>query len=160
MRKTVAAHTLSVFTAATAAGMTFADVTVLLVRMTSTQVSTWKWVGNEMRGEDPVEGYEVRDTTGALLGVILPLGHKATRLHVEWYDPQADDFFPVGETANVLTQGIARVLDARPRHLAPAPSGEDFTPSPVRYIRNRACPFSYCFDVECVDHGPVWVEVA
>ncbi|WP_284576751.1 hypothetical protein [Streptomyces sp. 2P-4] len=160
MRKAVTTHTLSVFAAATAAGMTFADITVLLVRMTSAQVSAWKWVGDEMRGEDPVEGYEVRDTTGALLGVILPLGHKGTRLHTEWYDPQADDLFPAGETANVTTQGIARILDARTRNVGAVPTGEDFAPAPVQHIRNQACPFSYCFDAECVDHGPVWAEAA
>ncbi|MEV3895341.1 hypothetical protein [Streptomyces anulatus] len=160
MRATVDTRTLPVFAAATAAGMEFTETTVLLVRMSSVQVSAWKWIGDEMRGEDPVSGWEVRDTTGALLGVILPLGHKASRLHAEWYDPQADDFFPAGETANVLTQGIARVLDCRARNVGPVPSGEGFAPAPLRYTHNRYCPFGHCSDDTCGDHAPIYTMAA
>lgn len=151
MRKTVTAHTLTVFTAATAAGMTFADVTVLLVRMTAAQVSAWKWIGDETAGQDPVEGYEVRDTTGALLGVVVPLGHRARRLHAEWYDPQADDFFPAGETDAVLTQGIARVLDARAAHVSPVPAGDGFDLDEPRYLPVRAA----CWAGVCPDDCPL-----
>ncbi|WP_405759481.1 hypothetical protein OG234_13365 [Streptomyces sp. NBC_01420] len=158
--RNVTAHTLTVFTAATDAGMAFADVTVLLVRMTAAQVSDWKWIGDETTGQDPVEGYEIRDTEGALLGAVIPLGHRARRLHVEWYDAEAGDFFPAGETDNVLTQGIARVLEYRFRNVGPVPSGEDFAPQLLRRTRNKTCAFNYCFDAECVDHGQIWAKAA
>ncbi|MEU9033789.1 hypothetical protein AB0D45_02575 [Streptomyces sp. NPDC048352] len=134
--RTVTAHTLSQFTGpAGTAGLSFRDVTVLLVRMTAAQVQGWKWIGDEWAGEDPVEGYEVRDTTGALLGAVLPMGHRATRLHAEFYDPQVDDFFPAGETnAAVMTQGIARVIDARTRHVGTVPAGGGFDLDEPRYV--------------------------
>ncbi|MEU0275555.1 hypothetical protein [Streptomyces sp. NPDC006307] len=143
--RTVTAHTLSQYAGTTGTtGLTFRDVTVLLVRMTAAQVHGWKWIGDEWAGEDPVEGYEVRDTTGALLGVVLPMGHRATRLHAEFYDPQADDFFPAGETnAAVLTQGIARVLDACTRHVGTVPAGDGFDLDEPRYVPPcwvGACP--------------------
>ncbi|MEW2631639.1 hypothetical protein AB0903_08260 [Streptomyces sp. NPDC048389] len=143
--RTVTAHTLSQFTGTTGAtGLSFRDVTVLLVRMTAAQVQGWKWIGDEWAGEDPVEGYEVRDTTGALLGLVLPMGHRATRLHAEFYDPQVDDFFPAGETnAAVMTQGIALVLDARTSHVGTVPAGEGFDLNEPRYVPPcwvDACP--------------------
>lgn len=161
MRKPVTVHTLPVFTGTTPAGMTFTDVTVLLVQMTAAQVGAWKWVGDMWAAEDPVTGYEVRDTTGALLGVVLPLGHMAWRLHVEWYDPAAEDFYPAGETGDaVLTQGMARVLDHRFRNVGPVPAGEGFAPELPRYTRNKACAFNFCFDAECIDHGEIWAKAA
>ncbi|WP_327415430.1 hypothetical protein [Streptomyces sp. NBC_01233] len=142
--RTVTAHTLSRFTGTTATGMTFRDVTVLLVRMTAAQVQGWKWLGDERIGEDPVQGWEVRDTTGALLGVVLPLGHRATRLHAEFYDPEAGDFFPAGETnAAVTTQGLALVLDGYTRHVDTVPAGEGFDLDEPRYVPPcwvGACP--------------------
>lgn len=137
------------------------DTVVLLVAMTSAQVAGWKWVGDEWKGEDPVLGWEVRDVTGALLGVVLPLGHMATRIHAEWYDPQADDFFFAGVTnAAVLKQGVNRVLEQRGQQVGPVPTDEDFAPERPRPVRNKACPFNYCFDSHCIDHGPVWAGAA
>ncbi|MXM67038.1 hypothetical protein GR925_27315 [Streptomyces sp. HUCO-GS316] len=119
------------------------ETTVILVAMTAAQVAEWKWVGDEWLGEDPVQGWEVRDTTGALLGAILPLGHLATRLHVEYYDPEAGDFFSAGDTnAAVLKQGVARVLTAR-RHLGPIPAGEGFRLAPS-HIPPVDCMYSRC----------------
>ncbi|MGW6416306.1 hypothetical protein [Streptomyces sp. NPDC055055] len=142
--RAVTAHTLTQFTGTTGTGMDFRDVTLLLVRMTAAQVRAWKWIGDEEVGEDPVEGYEVRDTTGALLGAVLPLGHRATRLHAEVYDPEASDFFPAGQTdAAVLTQGIARVLDARTRLVGTVPAGDGFDLDEPRYRHPcwvGACP--------------------
>ncbi|MDN3056878.1 hypothetical protein PH213_20450 [Streptomyces sp. SRF1] len=130
--------------------MAVRDVTVLLVRMTAAQIQAWKWLGDEWTGQDPVTGYEVRDTTGALLGVIVPLGHAAHSMHVEWYDPIAADFFTAGQTDCVLTQGVARILEARSRHGLPVLSGEGFTlnepmyyPTPVNDPA-EACPCPDC----------------
>lgn len=137
------------------------DTVVLLVAMTSAQVRNWKWVGDEWQGEDPVMGWEVRDVTGALLGVVLPLGHMATRIHAEWYDPQADDFFFAGVTnAAVLKHGVNRVLEQRGRRVGPVPTDEDFAPERPRSVRNKACPFNYCFDTHCIDHGQIWTDAA
>ncbi|MFC9341458.1 hypothetical protein ACFT0G_31100 [Streptomyces sp. NPDC057020] len=137
--RAVTAHTLTQFTGTTGTGMDFRDVALLLVRMTAAQARAWKWIG-----DDPVEGYEVRDTTGALLGAVLPLGHRATRLHADVYDPEASDFFPAGQTdAAVLTQGIARVLDARTRLVGTVPAGAGFDLDEPRYRHPcwvGACP--------------------
>ncbi|MBK3639025.1 hypothetical protein JHN52_40650, partial [Streptomyces sp. MBT97] len=75
--------------------------------------------------------------------------------------PAADDFFPAGTTDAVLTQGVARVLEQR-RRVEEVPLGRDavLDPEPVRHVRNRFCPWVYCFDAECVDHGPVWAAAA
>lgn len=161
MNATVTARTVEIHTGRTGAAFAFAAVTVLLVRMTAAQVRAWSWVGDEWDGTAPVTGYEVRDREGALLGVILPLGHRATRCHVEWYDPQAGDFLAAGETGAVLTQGVARILDAR-RAVAEAPQGRDLRldPAPVPVRHNRACPFGYCYDAECIDHGSMWAVAA
>lgn len=138
MRKTLTTRTLSVFTGSTAAGMTFADVTVLLVRMTYAQLRSWSWVGDEWTGEAVHEGWEVRDVTGALLGAVLPIGHHATRIHAEWYDPATDDFYAAGETnAPVLTQGIARVLDSRAAHVGAVPAGDPFVLDEPRFLPVR-----------------------
>ncbi|UQA95651.1 hypothetical protein [Streptomyces halobius] len=94
-------------------------------------------------GTNPVTGYEVRDTTGALLGAILPLGHMARHLHVEWYDPATEEFYVAGETDAVLTQGVHRVFDQYGRHVRPVPSGEGFDLDEPRYVPNcwvGACP--------------------
>ncbi|MFE3378750.1 hypothetical protein [Streptomyces anulatus] len=163
MRKTVTAHTLAQFTGVTGADVTFRDVTLLLVRMSARQVQSWKWIGDERKGEDPVKGWEVRDTTGTLLGLVLPVGHRATRLHVEWYDPQAGDFFPAGETSEaVLTQGIARVLEARTCHVGTVPPGEGFDLDEPRYVHPcwigtcpQDCPLCACgwWDLEKLRPG-------
>ncbi|MFF1468016.1 hypothetical protein [Streptomyces mirabilis] len=162
-RRTVTPRTLDLFTGRDGAALTFAEVTVMLVAMTSAQVATWKWVGDETDGTDPVQGWEVRDSTGSLLGVILPLGHMATSLHAEWYDPQADDFFPAGEaSAPVLTQAISMVVHARRYAVGQLPAGRDLVLDPVLPAprRNQSCPFGYCWDEHCPDHGPVWAAAA
>lgn len=159
MARTVTARTLDVFTGSHGDTLTFAAVTVLLVRMTHTQVRFWADIaGDAWKGTTPVEGYELRAADGSLLGAALPLGHLATRIHVEWYDPQADDFYGAGETDAVMTQAVARVLDARRRHVGDVPLGRDtvLDPQPVRFRRNTTCPFAYCVDADCIDHGPVW----
>lgn len=115
-RSTVQAVTRTLFAGVSGVSMDFTTVTVLLVRMTAAQVGEWKWVGDEMNGTDPVEGWEVRSADGALLGAILPLGHRASRMHVEYYDPAEGDFFTAGQTGPVLTQGIAHVLGVRRTH--------------------------------------------
>ncbi|MEU0950453.1 hypothetical protein ABZ379_48720 [Streptomyces canus] len=163
MARTVTARTLDLFTGRDGAALTFTEATVVLVAMTSAQVAAWKWVGGEMDGTDPVQGWEVRDSTGALLGVILPLGHMAGAIHAEWYDPQAQDFLPAGETsAPVLTQAISLVVAARRRAVGELPTGRDrvLDPEPLAPRRNQACPWMYCFDSHCVDHGPVWATAA
>lgn len=138
MARIVTTRTMNVFTGTEAGAMTFVDVTVLLVRMTAAQVREWKWVGDMWNGTDPVTGYEVRDTTGTLLGVILPLGHMASCIHAEWYDPARDDFFFAGETnVSVLTQGIARVLEARRRNIGPVATGEGFHIEEPRLLPTR-----------------------
>lgn len=141
--RTVTTSTVEVFAGRAGAAMAFTAITVLLVRMTSAQVNAWKWVGDVRDGTDPVSGWEVRDTTGALLGVVLPLGHLASAVHAEWYDPEAGDFVSLGDTtAPVLTQAIARVVNAR-RRLAEMPSGEGFTLDEPRYVPDcwaGACP--------------------
>ena len=137
-------------------------LTLLLVRMTATQVKAWSWVGDMWDGTTPVEGYEVRDTTGGLLGVILPLGHQAARLHAEWSDPASGDFYAAGETpAAVLTQGASYVLQQYAWHVGAVPPGEGFTLGGSRYHhRPGRCPFGYCFDLECVDHASVCAPAA
>lgn len=143
MRNAVTTHTVNVFTGSKGVAMFFASITVILVRMTSAQVGAWKWVGDMYDGTDPVIGWEVRDTAGALLGVVLPLGHLAGSVHAEWYDPEADDFYSLGDTTEpVLTQAIARVVNAR-RRLAEIPCGEGFTLDEPRYVPDcwaGACP--------------------
>ncbi|PSK57948.1 hypothetical protein B0E38_01793 [Streptomyces sp. 111WW2] len=105
--------------------------TLILLAMTPKQVSEWKWVGDEMQGEDPVLGWEVRDVTGALLGVILPLGHRASRIHAEWYDPATNDFYFAGVTnAPILKHGVSRVLSNRRYEVGPVPTGEGFSLRP------------------------------
>lgn len=160
---TVDTCTVNVFTGATGDSMTFADITVLLVRMTAAQVSHWSWVGDMWDGAAPVKGYEVRDATGALLGAILPLGHIARRYHVEWYDPTAEDFFAAGETDAVRTQGVARIIDQRSQHVGTIPAGEEFAEPPHPRTRlSRSCPWPwlYCFDPECAEHSLTWVKAA
>lgn len=124
------------------------DTRVLLVAMTPAQVREWKWVGDEWQGEDPVMGWWVRDVTGALLGAVLPLGHKASRIHAEYFDPQADDFFFAGVTnAPVLTQGVSRVLSNYRYQVGPVPQGEGFT---FGRRLNIDCMYSRCA-VGCPD---------
>ncbi|MDH6489629.1 hypothetical protein M2157_005628 [Streptomyces sp. SAI-127] len=136
----------------------------MLVAMTSAQVAAWKWVGDETDGTDPVQGWEVRDRTGSLLGVILPLGHMATAIHAEWYDAEAGEFFPAGETSTaVLTQAISLVVDARRRAVGDLPAGRDYVldpEPPASHRRSGMCHWLYCFDSHCVDHGPVWATAA
>ncbi|MFI7359732.1 hypothetical protein ACIBTP_38100 [Streptomyces avidinii] len=131
--------------------VTVAETEVLLVRMSGQQVSRWNWIGDMWVGDYPFEGHEVRDTTGALLGVILLRGHLVGSIHVEWYDPQADDFFAAGETHRVLTAGIFRVLEARERHVGPVPAGGNFIDSVPRFLwRRTACYLGQCDDCpEC-----------
>lgn len=130
---------------------TVEEVTLILVRMTPAQVATWKWVGDMWNGTDPVQGYEVRDTTGALLGVLLPLGHTARHIHAEWFDPATEEFYAAGETDAVLTQGMHRVLDAYGRYVRPVPSGADFQFDEPRYLPTRlACLTGLCADT-CPD---------
>lgn len=120
------------------------DTRVLLVAMTPAQVREWKWVGDEWQGEDPVLGWWVRDVTGALLGVVLPLGHKAGRIHAEYYDPQADDFFFAGvANAPILKHGVTRVLAGYGHNVAPVPAGADFTLRPS-HIPPLDCMYSRC----------------
>lgn len=161
MFRTVTARTLNVFAGTKGAGMAFNEVTVLLVRMGSAQVRTWNWLEDE-DGRHPMSGYEVRDMTGALLGVILTVGWLDGFIHAEWYDPATDEFYAAGECAQVTTQGIARVLEARGREVAPVPAGRDevLDPEPLPVRRNVACPFLYCFDSHCIDHAPVWAKAA
>ncbi|WP_327594664.1 hypothetical protein [Streptomyces chartreusis] len=162
-RHTVTARTLDLFAGRDGAALHFTEVTVMLVAMTSAQVAAWKWVGDERDGTDPVQGWEVRDSAGSLLGVILPLGHMAQEIHAEWYDPQAGDFFPAGETsAPVITQALSLVVNARRYAVGELPAGRDRVLDPVLPAprRNQACPWAYCFDAECVDHGPVWAAAA
>ncbi|MFF4900486.1 hypothetical protein [Streptomyces sp. NPDC001068] len=159
MAHTVTARTLDYFAGRNGDAMAFTTATVLLVAMTPAQVASWKWVGDDMDGTDPVNGWELRDSSGSLLGVILPLGHKATAIHAEWYDPQTGDFYPAGETTSpVTTQAISLVVTARRYAVGELPSGRDHALDPVQPAprRNQACPFTYCFDTHCVDHGPVW----
>ncbi|MET7729193.1 hypothetical protein [Streptomyces mirabilis] len=163
MARTVTARTLDLFTGRTGTAMNFAEVTVMLVAMTAAQVRTWAWVGDPMDGTAPVQGWEVRDRTGSLLGVILPLGHMATSLHAEWYDPQADDFFPAGETtAPVISQALSVVVNARRYAVGELPAGRDeaLDPAPLAPRRNQSCPFTHCWDKHCPDHGPVWAAAA
>ncbi|MGW8703620.1 hypothetical protein ACWGOK_43110, partial [Streptomyces eurythermus] len=161
-RHTVTAHTVDVFTGRDGAALTFAEVTVLLVRMTVAQVCYWgNLLGDPLDGTVPVEGYEVRASDGTLLGAVLPLGHMPNRFHAERYSLQGGDFYSAGDTdAPVVTQGIARVLAERRAWVGEVPLGRDLIldPEPVSPRRNQACPFLYCFDAHCVDHGPVWAE--
>lgn len=137
---------------------TVTDTTVLLVRMGLQELRSWNWIGDDLK--HPMEGYEVRDVTGALLGVFLVVGHLTGWIHAEYYDPEADDFFAAGDCAQVSTQGVARVLEYRRRFVGPVPDGEGFAPALPRFRRNRACPFSHCFDGDCIDHGQVWAKAA
>lgn len=90
-----------------------AETTVALFPLTPDQVADWTWVGNKLRGEEPVNGFEVYSLAGDLLGVILPLGPMASRLHVEYFDPHFGDFFPAGEApAAALTRGVSLILGA------------------------------------------------
>ncbi|MEV0016658.1 hypothetical protein [Streptomyces tendae] len=164
MARTITARTLDLFTGRDGTALHFAEVTVVLVAMTAAQVWAWAWVGDPMEGTTPVEGWEVRDRTGSLLGAILPLGHMATTLHAEWYDPQADDFFPAGETtAPVITQALSMVVNARRYAVGELPAGRDYALDPVQRItllRRQTCTWMYCFDKHCADHGPVWAAAA
>lgn len=121
-------------------------VTVLLVAMTPAQVHGWKWVGDETRGEDPVMGWEVRDTTGALLGVMLPLGHRARQIHTEFFDPAIGDFEYAGVTnAPILRHGITRILAARRHNVGPVPAGKDFRIDVPNWLKARTpCTTSRC----------------
>ncbi|MFD8509675.1 hypothetical protein ACFV27_00815 [Streptomyces antimycoticus] len=162
-RTTVSSRTVEVYTGRQGAALAFAAVTVLLVRMGLPELRFWSGLlGGHMIGTAPVDGYEVRASDGALLGVILPLGHRATRLRAEWYDPETDDFYPAGETDAVMTQAIARVLDARRRQVGEVSLGRDLVldPEPVTPRRNRFCPFNYCAAPVCIDHGPEWGAAA
>ncbi|MFJ4627146.1 hypothetical protein [Streptomyces sp. NPDC088847] len=161
-RHAVTAHTVDVFTRAEGSALHFTEVTVLLVRMGVAQVRFWaNLVGDPADGTAPVEGYEVRASDGALLGAILPLGHMARRMHVQWYGPVGEEFYPAGDTDDaVLTQGVARVLAQRPDCVGDVPLGRDLVldPEPIAPRRNTACPFLHCFDAHCIDHGPVWAD--
>ncbi|XVV34990.1 hypothetical protein ACQPXT_13480 [Streptomyces sp. CA-100214] len=94
--------------------------------------------------------------------MVLPLGNRPSRMRVEWYDPATDDFYPAGHTDAVTTQGISLVLGHYRRHVGEVPLGRDtlLDPERVRLIRHPFCPWTYCFDAECVDHGPVWATAA
>lgn len=161
MNKSVTARTVQVFAGTEVTGMLFNDVTVLLVRMGSAQLRSWNWLEDE-DGRHPMSGYQVRDTTSALLGVVLSVGWLNGFTHAEYYDPATGDFYAAGECQQVTTQGIARVLEGYQRNVAPVPAGRDeaLDPEPLPVRRNVACPFTYCFDSWCIDHGPVWAESA
>lgn len=149
MRK-VTATTAQVFTAAQGTAMTFEDVTVLTVQMGSAQLQSWNWLGDE-DGRHPMSGFEVRDTTGALLGVVLSVGWLDGFTHAEYYDPATDDFFSAGEGDQVATQGIARVLEAYGRNVAAVPSGEGFTINEPLYRWTR----SDCYAGLCPESCPL-----
>jgi hypothetical protein len=97
--------------------ITIDDTTVTLTPMTATQIADWEWIGSPMEGTAPMSGYEIRNTTGTLLGVLLCRGYLTGPIHAEYYDPAVDDFFFAGETQRVLTQGVARVLEQYERHV-------------------------------------------
>jgi len=125
---------------------TVADTTVLLVRMGLAELRSWNWIGDDLK--HPMEGYEVRDVTGALLGVFLTVGHLTGWIHAEYYDPAADDFFSAGDCQQIRTQGIARVLEFHRRHVGPVPSGEGFRLDEPRYLPYRLA----CLTGQCPEH--------
>ncbi|MFD7922488.1 hypothetical protein ACFV3R_25090 [Streptomyces sp. NPDC059740] len=163
MRRTVTTVTVNHFTGTSRGGFTFAEVTLLLVRMTAAQVTAWQWIGDMRNGTEPLEGWEIRDTTGALLGAMLPLGHRAHRLHVEVYNPTTADFYYAGQTTDAIhTQGVSAVLAAYTATVAPVPDGKDFTLEEPRLVLERSdcfagvcpedCPACAADDLECT--GP------
>lgn len=139
MARTVTACTLDLFAGRNGTSMNVTTATILLVAMTAAQVRTWAdLVGDPMEGTTPVRGWEVRDSSGSLLGAILPLGHLPGAIHAEWYDPQADDFFPAGETGvPVITQAVSLVVNARRYAVGELPSGRDLLLDPVQPIAQR-----------------------
>lgn len=99
------------------------ETTVQISRMTYAQLAAWGWMSDPTQGTQPMRGYEVRGTTGALLGAMFTLRHFANSLHAEWYDPTTDDFYSAGDTPGpVLTQGVAYVLGQYTRHVGPVPA--------------------------------------
>ncbi|MTE20296.1 hypothetical protein F0L17_14495 [Streptomyces sp. TRM43335] len=139
------------------------DTTVLLVRMNHAQLRQWDWIATsdheegtlahliETDAQTPIEGYEVRDANGALLGAIL-IRRRGT-IHAEMYDPTADDFFSLGDTPNCVTsQGIAFILHAHRQAGHAIPTGDNLV-TPTYSNRPGICHWLHCSDAECVDHG-------
>jgi len=142
------------------------DTTVLLVHMTSAQLQQWNWIAAsdavegtlahlvETDAQMPIDGYEVRDADGALLGAILV--RRAGTIHAELYDAATGDFYSLGDTPQrILSQGAACILHAHRAAGRTLPAGEELV-APRYLSRRRSCPWGWCFDAYCPDHGPIW----
>lgn len=118
------------------------DMTALLLPMRPAQFAEWAWLSEAYDGQAPMYGCEVRDTTGALLGLFLSMGHMSTVMHVEWYDPATQEFYSAGDTQAIYTQAVTRVLEQRERHAGPVPTGEDFGLVELPALPARAYTYS------------------
>lgn len=97
---------------------TVGNVTTELVGMLPAQLADWEWVadGLNTRGIDEeafrlsLRGWQVVHPTAGVVGILIQ-GY-GSRVHVEWYDAENDDFFAAGWAAN-LRNGTAQVVFAR-----------------------------------------------
>jgi hypothetical protein len=86
--------------------------------MLPAQLADWEWATDALntRGIDEeafrlsVRGWQVVHPTAGVVGVMFQ-GY-GSRVHVEWYDAENDDFFAAGWSAN-LRNGTAQVVFAR-----------------------------------------------
>lgn len=124
------------------------DTTALLVRMTPAQLDNWTWLADEDGTADLMHGWEVRDTTGALLGLALSFGHLTGYVHARWYDPATDDFYAAGEGDRPL-HGAARVVEMRRRNVGPVPAGQGFELGTPRYFPNRSSCYAGICGEDC-----------
>lgn len=94
------------------------NVTLTLQSMTRAEVAEWEWATDALntRGIDEdifrltVNGWTVIHPEAGVVGVLLQ--GAGSRVHVEWYDPANDDYFPAAWTRN-LRHGVAQIVNAR-----------------------------------------------
>jgi hypothetical protein len=97
---------------------TVGNITTELVGMLPAKLADWEWVayGLNTRGIDEeafrlsLRGWEVVHATAGVVGVLIQ-GY-GSRVHVEWYDAENEDYFSAGWSANIRN-GAAQVVFAR-----------------------------------------------
>lgn len=120
------------------------DVTLTLKGMTRAEVAEWEWATDTLntRGIDEetfrltVNGWTAIHPEAGVVGILLQ--GAGSRVHVEWYDPANDDYFPAAWTRN-LRHGVSQIVNARqhaghglPVDFEPEPYK---APEPVRVVR-------------------------
>ncbi|MER5642837.1 hypothetical protein ABT095_38615 [Kitasatospora sp. NPDC002227] len=101
------------------------DITVSLQGMPAAELAEWQWLTNTLNpGLDEethrltVTGWKVTHPAAGTIGLLFQ-GY-GTRFHIEWFNPEIDDFCSAGQQAR-LRHGVAQILNARQHHGHPVP---------------------------------------